>query len=53
MVLDFPEKIKEMMPCGEKLCLMTEGHKEGKHLIIVNPEKGYITSVITFKEKTE
>ena len=51
MVLDFPEKIKEITPCGEQLCLMTEGHKEGKHLIIVSPEKGYITSVITFKEK--
>ena len=53
MTLDFPEKIMEMMPCGEKLCLMTEGHEEGKHLIIVNPEKGYITSVITFKEKNK
>ena len=53
MTLDFPETITEIMPCGERLCLMTEGHEEGKHLIIVNPEKGYITSVITFKEKNK
>lgn len=53
MILDFPETIREITPCGEKLCLMTEGHTEGKHLIIVNPDIARITGVITFKEKAE
>lgn len=51
MVLDFSESIKDMAPCGELLCLMTEGGKDGSRLLIVNPEIGKITNIITFKEK--
>lgn len=51
MVLDFSESIKDMAPCGELLCLMTEGGKDGSRLLIVNPEIGKMTNIITFKEK--
>lgn len=50
VVLVFPENIKETMPCGDKLCVMTVGHESGRRLIIVNPESGRAESIITFKE---
>ena len=51
MVLEFSESIREMIACGEKVCLMTEGFNGGSRLIIVNPEIGKVSGVITFKEK--
>ena len=50
VVLAFPENIKETVPCGNKLCLITVGHESGRRLIIINPEKGQAESIITFKE---
>ena len=53
MLFDFAENVKEMSPCGEMLCLMTEGNSLGKRLIVINPQIGRVSGIITFKEKTE
>lgn len=49
--LNFPETINTITACGEKLCLMTVGHESGRRLMIVDPEVGDITSIITFKDR--
>jgi len=49
--LVFPENITEVEPCGEKLCLMTVGHKKGRRLIIVDPETGHLSSIVTFSDR--
>ena len=49
--LVFPENITDINSCGEKLCLMTVGHKQGRRLIIVNPETGKVSSILTFGDR--
>ncbi|MBR6411661.1 MAG: hypothetical protein IKS41_00680 [Alphaproteobacteria bacterium] len=50
-VLNFPETINTITTCGEKLCLMTVGHENGRRLLIVDPKSGKISSIITFKDR--
>lgn len=49
--LVFPENITDVEPCGDKLCLMTVGHKQGRRLLIVDPETGRLSSVLTFNDR--
>ena len=51
--LVFPENIKEVEPCGDQLCLMTVGHKNGRRLMIVNPQTGRLSAILTFKDRPE
>jgi len=49
--LNFPEAINTVTTCGDKLCLMTVGHESGRRLLIVNPETGKLSSILTFKDR--
>jgi hypothetical protein len=51
--LPFPEDINQTLPCGDFLCLMTEGHPKGRRLIIVDPQSGHITHIVQFPEKKD
>ncbi len=50
VTLVFPESIRDVLPCGEMLCVLTIGHESGRRLFVVNPDKGRAESIITFKE---
>lgn len=50
-VLKFPEAVNTTTACGDKLCLMTVGHEDGRRLLIVDPDSGRISSIITFKDR--
>ncbi len=48
--LPFPESMTATHPCGDYLCLITVGAESGRRIIIIDPAKGAVTSVITLTE---
>ena len=53
VTLDFPETVNQVLACGDKLCLMTVGHTDGRRLMIVDPETGRLSSVLTLKDRVD
>lgn len=53
VTLDFPETVNQVLACGEKLCLMTVGHEAGRRLIIVDPDAGRVSAVLTLKDRAD
>ena len=49
--LHFPEAINTVLQCGDKLCIMTIGHENGRRLLIIDPHTGKLSSTLTFKDR--
>lgn len=50
----FEENITNVIPCGDSLCVMTDGYNTtGHRLVIINPKSGKISNVIQFTKVDE